>query len=61
MTFCYHVNKFLTVSLLSEIFTEQNFNFREKNVPKNAIFGPNFPPVTQCRFLLEFEVKQKPQ
>ena len=32
----------------------------EKIVPKNAIFGPNFPPPdTQCRLLLE--VKQMPQ
>ena len=27
MIFCYHVNRFLTVSLLSEIFTQQNSNF----------------------------------
>ena len=56
MIFCYHVNRFLTVSLLSEIFTEQNSNF-EKIVSKNAIFGLNSD--AQCRFL--FEVKQIPQ
>ena len=37
MVFCYHVNRLLTVRLLSEIFTEQI-------VPKNAIFGLNSPP-----------------
>ena len=44
MTFCYHVNKFLTVSLLSEIFTEQNFNFREKIVPKMQFWAQTNPP-----------------
>ena len=34
-------------------------NFRENIVPKDAIFGPNFLPDVQCRFLLE--VKQIPQ
>ena len=37
MVFCYHVNRLLTLCLLSEIFTEQI-------VPKNAIFGLNSPP-----------------
>ena len=53
MILCYHVNRFLTVSLLSEIFTPQNYNFPGENCSKNAIFGPNFPPDTQCRFFLK--------
>ena len=65
MIFCYHVNRFLTFCLLSEILAQQNF--KEKIVPKNAIFSPNFPsPLppprpteAQCRFLLE--VKQMPE
>ena len=59
MIFCYHVNRFVTVSLLSEIFIQLNPNFQGENCSKNAIFGPNFPPDAQCRFLLE--VKQMPQ
>ena len=59
MIFCYHVNRFLTVSLLSEIFTWQNSNFQGENCSKNAIFGPNSPPYAECWFLLE--VKQMPQ
>ena len=43
MIFCYHVNKFLTVGLRSEIFTEQNPNL-EKIISKNGIFGPNLMP-----------------
>ena len=39
--FCCHVNRFLTVSLLYEIFTLQNSNSQGENCPKNAIFGPN--------------------
>ena len=31
MIFCYHVNRFLTVSLLSEIFTKQKSNFQGEN------------------------------
>ena len=34
MIFCYHVNRFLTVSRLSETFTEQNSNFQGENCPK---------------------------
>ena len=43
MIFCYRVNRFLTVSLLSEIFNKTPI-FKEKIVPKNAISGPNSPP-----------------
>ena len=44
MMFCYHVNTFLTVILLAEKLPNKTPIFREKIVPKNAIFGPNPPP-----------------
>ena len=55
MLFCYHVNRFLTVCLLSEIF---NLN---KLSQKMQFLTQTSPPPhdAQCRFLLE--VKQMPQ
>ena len=59
MIFCYHVNRFLTVCLLSEIFTQQNTNFQGENCPQKCNFWPKLPPDTQCRFLLQ--IKQMSQ
>ena len=42
--FCPHVNRFLTVSLLSEIFTQQNSNFQGENCLKKCNFWPKLPP-----------------
>ena len=63
MIFSYRVNRFLTITLFCEIFTEQNSNFQGENCPKKCSFWSNSPPPpltdAQCRFLLE--VKQMPQ
>ena len=45
MIFCYHVNGFLTVCLLSEIFIYQNSNFQGENCPKKCNFWPKLPPL----------------
>ena len=42
--FCCHTNRFLTVSLLSEIFTQQNSNFQGENCPNKFNFWPKLPP-----------------
>ena len=42
--FCPHVNRFLTVSLLSEMFTQQNSNFQGENCLKKCNFWPKLPP-----------------
>ena len=38
MIFCYHVNRFLTVCLLSEIFAAQNSKFQGENCPQKCNF-----------------------
>ena len=43
--FCYHVNRFLTVSLLSEMFTQQNSNFQGENCLKKCNFWPKLTPL----------------
>ena len=45
MIFCYHVNRFLTVSRLSETVTYQISNFQGENCPKkNLNFWSKLPP-----------------
>ena len=41
---CYYVNRFLAVCLLSKIYLAKLQFSRRKKCPKNASFGPNFPP-----------------
>ena len=59
MIFCLHGDRFLAVCLLSEIFTYQISIFKEKIVPPNAFFGPNFP--SDARGASCLELKQMPQ
>ena len=57
--FCCHVNRFLTVSLLSEIFTQQNSNFQGENCPNKFNFWPKLPPPPPPPGILEgFEVME---
>ena len=44
MIFCNHVNRFLIVSLLLKYLPNKTLIFKVNIVPKNAIFGANFPP-----------------
>ena len=57
--FCCHINGFLTVSLLSEIFTQQNSNFQGENCPNKFNFWPKLPPPPHpLAFLERFEVME---
>ena len=59
--FCPHVNRFLTVSLLSEMFTQQNSNFQGENCLKKCNFWPKLPPPPWCPVQVFVKSKIKPQ
>ena len=45
MIFCYQLDRFLIVCLLSEVFTQQNSIFKENIVPKKCNFLPKLLPL----------------